>query len=62
LNFQDQGSLAKHSGAVDEVWYHEYHVNWTWGEGKGGPTMSQPTHPEDPGQEAHYRGSLKDNR
>jgi hypothetical protein len=26
----------------------------------GGSTMRQPTWPKDPGQEAYYRGSLKD--
>jgi hypothetical protein len=31
-------------------------------EGTGGPTMSQPTQPEDLGQVAHYRGSLKDSQ
>jgi hypothetical protein len=29
LSNQDQGSLAKHSGVVDEVWYHGYQVSWT---------------------------------
>jgi hypothetical protein len=26
-NNQDQSSLAKHSGAADEVWYHGYQVS-----------------------------------
>jgi hypothetical protein len=42
LNFQDQSSLAKQSGAADEVWYHGYHTDWTWRERTGGPTMSRP--------------------
>jgi hypothetical protein len=29
---------------------------------KGRTTMSQPTRPEDPGQEAHCRDRLKDNQ
>jgi hypothetical protein len=62
LKFQDQISLAKHSGAADEVWSHGYSTVWTQREGTGGPTMSRPTRPEDLGQEAHYQGSLKDNR
>jgi hypothetical protein len=62
LNFQDQRSLAKHSGAANEDWYHWYHAVWTQREGTGGHTMSWPTRPEDPGQEAHYRDSLKDNQ
>jgi hypothetical protein len=28
--------------------------------GTRGPDMSRPTRPEDPGQEAHYRGRLED--
>jgi hypothetical protein len=27
LDFQDQSSLAKHSGAAEEVWYHGYHAS-----------------------------------
>jgi hypothetical protein len=30
------------------------------GEKERGSTMSRPTQPNDPGQEAHYRGGLKD--
>jgi hypothetical protein len=62
LNFQYQSSLAKHSRADDEVWYHGYHAYWTQRDGTGGPTMSRPTRLEDPGQEAHYRGGLKDSK
>jgi hypothetical protein len=62
LNFQEQSSLAKHSGAANEVWFHGYHDNWTRREGTRGPTMSQPTRPKDPSQEARYRGSPKDNQ
>jgi hypothetical protein len=36
LNSQDRGSLAKHSGAADEVWYHGYQADWTQREGLGG--------------------------
>jgi hypothetical protein len=34
---------------------HGYHIDWTRREGKGGgASLSQPTWPEDPGQEAYY--------
>jgi hypothetical protein len=59
MNFQDQNMLAKLSGAADEVWYHGYQIYWTQKRGTGGPTMSQPTWPKNPGQEAHNRGGLK---
>jgi hypothetical protein len=45
----------------DKVWYHGYHVSWTQQKGKGGSAMSRPTRPKDTSQEAHNRGSLKDN-
>jgi hypothetical protein len=37
LNFQEQGSLAKQSGATDDVWYDGYHADWTWKAEQGGP-------------------------
>jgi hypothetical protein len=36
LNFQDRSSFVKHLGAADKVWYHGYHVKWTWREEIGG--------------------------
>jgi hypothetical protein len=56
LNFQNQSSLAKHSGAGDVVWYQ---VCWTRKGGTERPTMSQPTKPKDPGKETHDRAGLK---
>jgi hypothetical protein len=44
---------------TDEVWFHGYQVSWTQKKGIGGPTMSQPTRPKDPGQEAHNRAGLE---
>jgi hypothetical protein len=29
LLVKDRSSLAKHSGAADEVWYHGYHISRT---------------------------------
>jgi hypothetical protein len=58
MNFQDQSSLAKHSGggAADVVWYHGYQVSWTRKRRIGGPDMCRP---RNHGQEAHNRGGLE---
>jgi hypothetical protein len=53
---------GKNPSEGDEVWYHGYHAKWTQREGTGRATMSWLTRPKDPGQEAHYQGSLKDNQ
>jgi hypothetical protein len=58
---KDQSSLAKHSETADDVWYHEYHVFWTWQKGTWGSTKSRPTQPKSKDQGAHNRGGLEDN-
>jgi hypothetical protein len=42
-----------------DVWYHGYSTNRTRKRWIGGPIMSQPTRPRDPGQEAHYLRQFK---